>query len=180
MRYFRVHYWVPGALPGENGHPLYVWPRQGSGRIDNPAHYLTLYVADSPQCAVAETFGNHATWTTDLYQGLPTLPGSVRALSEFDGSPSILDMDDASTLLAQGLRPSRVVTRHRIHTQAWALGVFISIGGAGVRWWSYHDPDWGAVGIWDQSSLSLVQTTPLSHRHPAVLGAAAVLSRLLV
>jgi hypothetical protein len=179
MLFYRVHFWVPSAKPGENGHPLYVWPRQGAGRIDNPPHYRTLYVADSPQGAVAETFGNHSVWTPDLYVGLPSLPGSVRAISILEGSPSVLDLDDASTLLDQGLRPSRVVTRNRTHTQAWALGIYTVIGGGGVRWWSYHDPDWGSLGLWDYSSIAVVSTSPLSHKHPAVVSAASVLNRPL-
>lgn len=177
MRYYRVHAYVPGAAAGENGHPLFVWPRQGSGRIDNPAHYLTLYVADTPAGAVGETFGDHAIWTDDLLAGPASLPGSVRALSAYDGSPPILDLDDASTLLESGLRPSRVVSRHKVLTQAWALSFFQTQKVAGLRWWSYHLPEWGSLGLWDRSALTLASTSILSAGHPAVVEAGAILNR---
>lgn len=177
LHFYRVHAWLPGAVHGENGHPLFVWPRQGSGRIDNPDHYLTLYVGDSPPGAVAEAWGNHSAWTSGLLEGPPSLPGSVRALTEYEGAPSILDLDDAHTLAAQGLRPSRIVTRQISHTQAWALALHLTVGVAGVQWWSYHDPDWGSMGLWDYSSLSVVKTTPLSQQHAAVIAAGKVLSR---
>lgn len=178
MRFYRVHFHLDSAKAGEDGHPLYVWPKQTAGRITNPMHYQTLYVAESPACAVAESFASQAIWTDDLFNGPSYLAGSVRALSEYEGSPSLLDLDDANNLLAQGIRPSRVVTRHYTHTRAWALGVYQSVGGDGVRWWSYHDPDWGSLGLWDFSGLRIVGTVPLHRRHPSVIQAGAVLNRV--
>lgn len=177
MRFYRVHPWLSSAKPGENGHPLYVWPKQGSGRIDNPPHYLALYVADSAQAAVGERFGNQAIWSDDMLLGPKTLPGSVLALSVYEGAPSVLHLDDAQVLLDQGLRPSRVVTRHKIHTQAWALAIYLTVGGSGVSWWSYHDPDWVSMGLWDTGYLTVVSTTRLVRGHPALISAAAILRR---
>ncbi|WP_314195244.1 hypothetical protein [uncultured Arthrobacter sp.] len=46
MEFWRVLNWHPDAQdPSQNGHPLYTWPRQGAGRVDDPdREYLVLYV----------------------------------------------------------------------------------------------------------------------------------------
>ncbi len=177
-RYYRVHPFLSSASTASDaGHPLYIYPHQGAGRIDNPTHYLAFYVADSPVGAIAETWGRQGKWTDDLLKGPPALSGSITALSTYAGNPVLVDLDEASTLLTYGIRPSRVVTRNYAHTQAWALGLFTSNLGAGVRWWSYHDPDWGSLGIWDTTSLTIVDTVALHEMHPAVVSAGSFLSR---
>lgn len=45
MLLYRVFAHIAGSKPGEPGHPLYVYPRQGKGRWDNPAAYLTWYMS---------------------------------------------------------------------------------------------------------------------------------------
>jgi hypothetical protein len=151
---------------------------QGAGRLDNPEHYRVLYVSDHPAGAVAEAFGNHAVWTPALLAGPPALPGSVRALVTYEGpAGSILDLDDARALLARRLRPSHVVTRERATTQRWALAAFREGRWAGVRWWSYHDPRWGSMGLWDRTGLRIAAVDALSFEHPAVTEAVAVLAR---
>jgi hypothetical protein len=36
VEFWRVLNWRPDALtPAEYGHPLYIWPRQGAGRVDD-------------------------------------------------------------------------------------------------------------------------------------------------
>ena len=174
---YRVHPWLPPATVGMPGHGLYM-PQQGSGRIDNPLMYSVLYLADDPAAAVGEIWGRHAIWTDDLLTGTPSLPGSVTALSTYEGNPQVVNLDDAHQLTRLGIRPSRVVTQNYAHTRAWAAAVFQTDGGDGVRWWSYYDPDWGALGIWEQSGLALVDTSPLTRTHSAVLRASALLSRL--
>jgi len=175
--FYRVHPWIDGVSPAEPGHPFYVFPRQGGGRIDNVDSYSTLYVSDAPAGAVAEAWGNFAEWSDALVEGPPNLPGSVRAISSFEGAPEVSNLDDPSFLLEIGIRPSRVVTRNLRATQAWALAIFTSYGGDGIRWWSYHDPDWGSLGLWSTSLLSYVGTEPLHSRHTAVIEAGHVLSR---
>lgn len=151
---------------------------QGAGRIDNPAHYRTLYVSDAMSGAVAEAFGNHAVWTDDLLAGPPALPGSVRALVTY-ATPGlrVLDLDEARALLGRRLRPSQVVTRDRRVTQAWGLAAYRKRRWAGVRWWSYWDPRWGALGLWDVRSLRVVRVERLAWDHAAVTEASAVLMR---
>ncbi len=178
MRLHRVHWWLPKVSPSEDGHPLYVWDKQTEGRITNPSAYKALYVGDSPAGAVAETFGNSAIWTDDLFVAPSRLPGGIRAITEYEGDPVVYDLDSAPNLAAQYIRPSRVVTRQYIHTRAWAYGIFTSVGGDGIRWWSYHDPDYFSFGLWNTAALSILHTEPLYRKHPAVSQASYVLGRV--
>ena len=177
-RLYRVLPWVAGARKGEAGHALHRASRQGAGRVDNPEHYRVLYASDAAAGAVAEAFGNHAVWTPMLLGGRPGLPGSVRALATFDApGAETLDLDDARRLVERELRPSVVVARDRSLTQRWALGVFEEKHWAGIRWWSHYDSRWGSFGLWDIARLKLVEVVPLTPGHPALLEAAAALSR---
>ncbi|HEX9823517.1 MAG TPA: RES domain-containing protein [Actinomycetota bacterium] len=179
MRLHRVLPWVKGARAGTTGHPLFVPPVQGAGRLDNPEHYLVLYASDAPAGAVAEAFGNLAEWSDGLFEGRPSIPGSATVLAtyELEGA-EVLDLDDAAALQARGLKPSDVVTRDRTVTQRWALDVFREGRWAGARWWSYHDPRWGSFGVWAVERLRVVDVEPLSRDHPAVREAGSVLLRL--
>ncbi len=169
---------MPRAQPGERGHALHVSAIQGAGRVDNPAHYRVLYASDSPAGAVAEAFGNHGTWTDQLFAGRPDLPGSRTALTEIVARDlSALDLDDARALLERDLRPSRVATRDRSVTQGWALAVFRERRWGGVRWWSYYDSSVGAYGIWDPKKLRVRTVRALDREHPAVVQATALLAR---
>jgi hypothetical protein len=151
---------------------------QGAGRIDNPEHYRALYASDSAAGAVAEAFGNHATWTPHLLAGRPDLAGSVRALAALDaGETDVLDLDDARQLVRRQLRPSSVVTRERAVTQEWALRAFEEKRWSGVRWWSYYDSRWGAFGLWNFKDVRVLDVIPLTPEHPALLEAAAILAR---
>lgn len=178
MQLFRVLPWLPAAPSGEPGHPLYVHPHQGAGRLDNPAHYRVLYVSDAAEGAVAESFGPHAVWTDALLAGRPALRGSRTALATFElRTPRVLDLDDAHALVERALRPSQVVLRDRAVTQAWALAAFTERTWRGIRWWSYYDPRWGSHGLWDLRGLRLVNVEPLRWDHPAVIAAQHVLLR---
>jgi hypothetical protein len=161
-RLYRVLPWLGSAEAGEPGHPQYAPMPQGQGRIDNPEHYVTLYLSDRPEGAIGEAFGNHRTWTSDLLDGPPTLVGSRRALATFDASDvNVIDLDDPQALAVRRLRPSRVVTRARATTQAWALDIYSENTWDGVRWWSFYDPDWGSFGLWTIDRLQLVDVSPL-------------------
>lgn len=160
-RLYRVFPWLEGARSGEPGHPLYVAHPQGQGRIDNPEHYLTLYLSDQPEGAIGEAFGNHAMWTPDLLQGPALLPGSRRALATFETDARVLDLDDPQVLLDRNLRPSAVVTRDRERTQRWAMEVYREGAWDGIRWWSFHDPAWGAFGLWNLDPIAVVEVVAL-------------------
>lgn len=177
VRLYRVLPWLPGALAGDPGHPLYVPRPQGAGRIDNPEAYLVLYASDSPAGAVAEAFGNHAVWTEHLLVGRGDIPRSRTALAAYETDAPILDLDDPAVLHARGLRPSRIVTGDRTCTQRWALDLFREGRWVGVRWWSYFDPDWGSHGVWDPACLAPAEVVPLTADHPALVEALRVLHR---
>ena len=75
------------------------------------------------------------------------------------------------------LRPSRVVTRDRPTTQGWALDIFNSCEFVGVSSWSYYNPDWASVGLWDMSALIVANVDLLNWEHPSLRMAADALNR---
>jgi hypothetical protein len=176
---YRVLPWLEEAGLGEPGHPLYVRTPQGSGRVDNPEHYQVLYASDSFAGAIAEAFGNFTTWTVELLQGPPSLPGSMRALATYAmGGKPILDLDDPAVLHERRLKPSAVVTRDRAVTQAWALEIFRERRWSGSRWWSYYKPEWGSCGVWNHEGLEVQAVVPLLKRADLVRQTAAEIVRL--
>jgi len=183
---FRVCIVLPDATtPEHNGHPLYVWPRHGAGRVDDPrGEYRVLYAADTAAAAVAEALGHFAEWTPAVLAPPPQAPlGSTKALVELEGDPIVCDLDDAHRLVDVGLRPSAVVTRDRGVTQLWARGLYEQREAdgnqkfAGVSWWSYYNADWALLGLWDTTLLRVVNQTTLTLDHDAVLEAADWLLR---
>lgn len=178
---WRVLPYLRGARPEKPGHPLFVPNRQGAGRADNPEHYLTLYAADSPDGAVAEAFGDLSRWTSGMLRGSPSLPDSTRALVQLTPTKplSVCDLDDAKQLVTLHLRPSQVVTRDRRTTQGWALRIHQSGRYGGVRWWSYRDPSWGSVALWNHDGLAVTSVDVLTMEHAALQRAAEVLNRPL-
>lgn len=178
---WRVLPHLPTARQRQPGHPLYLPPRQGAGRLDNPEHYLVLYLADHPAGAVAEAFGDLATWRASMFRGSPSLPGSVRALVRYELADDgmLCDLDDPVELVTRTLRPSQVVSHDRSRTQAWALRLWLERSHDGIRWWSARDPRWGSLGIWSPDHLRVVDVNPLAIDDPAVTTAAGVLHRPL-
>lgn len=178
---YRVLPHLDTAGDGAPGHPLYVPPSTGANRIDNPGAYDPLYLGDDPRCAIAEAFGWAPRWNAGLLRGSRSLPGSIRALVSFDlaDDAAVADLDNAARLVELGLRPSRVVTRDRAVTQTWARELFDAGTFAGVRWWSYYDPDWGSVGLWDVAGLAVADVEVLTVEHPAFIDAAAAIVRVI-
>jgi hypothetical protein len=160
-RWWRVVRWVAGAQSGRPGHPAYVpVGSQGAGRFDNPGHYTAGYLAAEPECAVAETLGNLKVWTRQMLRpGEP--PDATMALAAYDGDLALVDLDDAATLTRLGLRPSDVVRRHRARTQEVALQLFLAGGHDGIRWWSYHRPQWTVATVWKGRLEDGTATSPL-------------------
>ena len=171
--------WLATAKDGEPGHPLYVSPRQTAGRLDNPDLYRVLYLAASPSAAVAEAFGSFELWTPAMFGELPTLPGSRRALATYEIPTEIpiLDLNDAKALVEWSLRPSEVVSRDRGLTQGWARRIFGSGHFAGVRWWSFYNPDWISLGLWDYTLIKVTAVDPLVSGSPAFEEARLTLMR---
>jgi len=178
---YRVFPLVKSAAPDEAGGPLYT-PRQGGGRIDNPGIYSALYLSDRAEGAIAEAFGRFQEWTPAILEGSPSLPASVRALARYrlaEEAP-VCDLNDPQQLLALGLRPSDVVSRDYTHTRAWARRIYEHGRWVGVRWWSYYDPRWTSMGLWDRSKLVLDGISPLRLDDEAVLQASRIIARRIV
>ena len=83
------------------------------------------------------------------------LPGAKRALGVYwlPDDLSVLDLDDANSLRRQVLRPTQIVERNRPATQMRAKAVFDEVvptgrRWAGLRWWSYHRPEWHNLALW--------------------------------
>jgi hypothetical protein len=183
MLAYRVYPDLPGAPPGTAGHPLYV-QTQGFGRLDNPGHYRIWYLALEPAGAIAETFGDLDLWHPEMFQ-CPSISGSRRALATLgmDDDTPLLDLDDARNLYARGLRPTQVIERNRAATQTWALSVYNERSHQGTRiwqgikWWSYHRPQWRIIGYWGEDAPRLLKTEELTLTSPAVTDAATSLRR---
>lgn len=181
MEFWRVVNYLPAATePASNGHPLYIWPRQGSGRVDDPDRdYLVLYVGDSPEGAVAEALGDFAVWRPEVLDPPPGAPAwTVKALVKYTGDPAILDLDDPQVLQDWSLRPSSVVSKDRGSTQQWARSMYETGDYAGLSWWSFYEPRWASYGLWDIAGLSVAGAPEtLTLNHPAVQDAAALIRR---
>jgi hypothetical protein len=184
VRVHRVFPHRPGAEPGEPGHASYLPTVQGGGRLDNPEAYVMRYFGETAAAAVAERFGELDEWVAPM---LRLRDGSRLALATFDltNEARLLDMDDAQVLVDRGLRPTQVVRRDLAVTQAWAMKVYderTSPRGRrrwdGIRWWSWHRPEWPVLGIW-AGEPELVDVQVLDLRHPAVQEAATLLGRPL-
>jgi hypothetical protein len=184
MLTYRVCPHLPGVAPNVPGHPLYIGA-QGSGRLDNPGHYQIWYLALDEAGAVGETFGHLDRWDDRMFD-FPDIPSSRRVLATYrleDHTP-LLDLDDARNLSKRGLRPTQVIERNRAATQAWALDIYNERNdrGArmwqGVRWWSYHQPQWRIIGYWGNERPKFEDFEELNLTNPAVIDAAESLGRI--
>jgi hypothetical protein len=178
---FRVFPYLKAGPPDEPGGALYV-PSQGGGRIDNPGVYSVLYLSDSPAGAIAEAFGRLPEWPQSMLEGIPALPGSVRALAQYNLAPrtSLCDLDDPAQLLALNLRPSDIVSRDYLRCRRWALQIHEQKRWAGIRWWSYYDPSWSSLGLWDTRHIKLKSVMPLTLKHPAIIEASRTMVRRIL
>ncbi|MGH7920788.1 MAG: RES family NAD+ phosphorylase [Candidatus Dormibacteraceae bacterium] len=182
MRLYRVCPVDPTTAPRQPYHPSFVPRSSGQHRIDNAERYDTLYLSAQAPGAVAERFGTFLEWGDWLLEHPRGFNAQLVAF-ELDEARRVLDLDDAGTLLERSLRPSRVITRDRRTTQAWASDIHDEGRWAGVSWWSYYNPDWASCGLWcppgegSIRGLLVVSVEPLAARHPAVIEASQVLLR---
>ena len=178
---YRVLPFLQNVAPDEPGGALYV-PRQGGGRLDNPELYTVLYLSDVASGAIAEAFGRFPEWTPAILAGSPSLPGSMRAIARYrlpDDEP-LCDLDDPEQLRRLRLRPSDVVSRDYSRTQAWARRIYEQRQWIGVRWWSYYDPRWVSVGLWDIGRLKLEEVRPLRLDDPELVEASRTIVRRII
>lgn len=175
---YRVLPFLANAAPDEPGGTLHI-PQQGGGRLDNPDLYAVLYLSDAAAGAIAEAFGRFPEWLPAMLAGSPSLPSSVRALARYrlsDDEP-LCDLDDPEQLQAFRLRPSDVVGRDYSRTRAWARRIYAQRRWTGVRWWSYYDPRWASVGLWDTGRLELEGVRPLRLDDAALIEASHTIVR---
>jgi len=162
----------------EPGHPLYLNPRQGTGRWDNPHLTALMYLAEQPSGAVGEAFANLTSWSPRMFS-FPMIPGAVRRLGTYRvdeaGHPAC-DLDDPNTLVRLAVRPTQVVARNRPFTQGLAARIHAEQAWAGIRWWSYHRPQWTLRALWDRATLTCESVEDLDD-HPALDDAAAELAK---
>ncbi len=148
----------PTAALGEPGGALW-WPRawQGSGRHDNPDLYGCMYVAEAPVSAVAETLAPFRS-TGELVPEMLVRAERPLTLATLSLEPDevLLNLDDGAVLAAEALRASRVATRDRGVTQAWARGLHERHPRTpGLRWWSTLEGAWINVTLFDRAAPAL-------------------------
>jgi hypothetical protein len=165
------------AKATEAGGPLW-FPQlqQGGGRHDNPDLYGCLYVAEDPRSAVAELLAPFR-GTGKLLPSMLVRYGKPLALAaiELEDGVTVVDLDDPSTLIATGLRPSQVATRRRSVTQRQAAEVHESHPEAvALRWWSTLESSWINWTLFDRAAATLEagDVDELTVEHPVVTEAA--------
>jgi hypothetical protein len=188
MRVYRVFPYLPTAADDDPGGAVFR-PAGGKNRADSPSPgaYRCLYVGDTIEGSIAEVFGRFDTWDSDVIEAdpaTPFVPGSRFALTTYDlaDTADVCVLDDAATLLRERLRPSHVVTRERSITQAWASRIQTAGMYCGVSWWSFYDPLWQSIALWDISQLSQVGPPRVLSVHDAEVqrAATAIVRRLAI
>ena len=180
MILYRVFPYDVSAAPTEPGGALFVPQASGLGRIDNAALYDVLYLSAHSEAAIAEAFGPLPIWRPQTFVHANGNPYALAAFTAPDDL-AFFDLNDVRALDAIGIRhPSDVVTRDRTRTQAWAKIVFDRQCYVGARWWSFYNPDWPMLGLWDVRSLRLEHAPAIiDATHPAVRDAATAIVRQL-
>jgi hypothetical protein len=173
---YRCFAWRSTARDDQPDGPLW-FPRmfQGEGRHDNPDVYGCLYLSDRPESCIAEQLaafrGQRLAVSMLRRRGLPLALGRL----EIRDSAKLIDLDDASVLLRERLRPSQVATRTRAVTQPQALALYRRRPrAAGLRWWSSWEALWANVTVFDRAAAALraIEVTELTLDHPTLLEAA--------
>jgi hypothetical protein len=179
VKLHRCFAWNRNARPDEADGPLWFpRPLQGDGRHDNPDLYGCLYLAQSEVSAVVEQlarFRSQRLIDSMLWRrGLPLAMAEV----ELDDGARLVDLDDPTTLVKRGLRPSRIATRRRDLTQLQARDIYTDTKKtAGLSWWSSFEATWINVTLFDRgrSHLGLGTVRLLSTGDAAVIEAADLL-----
>ncbi len=161
------------------GGALFV-PRGGYGRIDTPESYRMFNVASSAEAAITESFGCFTEWSADMLHHVALgLPFGIAAY-DLSSPAKILDLNAPSALAELQLRPSDIVVRDMIKTQAWAMRIFALGGHDGISWWSFYGGQWSCFGIWEMSVLS-VHDRPrvLTMEEPSLIASAEAIATLV-
>jgi hypothetical protein len=179
MELYRVHPWVPGVELHQPYGAMFVPPKQGYGRWDNPDEYQLRYFALTAVGAVAETFGSLARWSAPMFNH-PGAPDAVKALSTYEmpDETKFADLNDPSMLVQLGVgRVTDVIERNLKCTQTLAKQIYETEQWDGIRWWSYYHPTIEVAASWADEMLSHVDTQLLTLDHSAVQDAADLIVR---
>jgi hypothetical protein len=171
---------APDVAPSSPGGALW-FPRQlqGTGRHDNPDRYGCLYLSESPMSAVAEGLAQFR-GAGVLTQGMLVRANLPMALVQVDceDGRKLIDLDDPDVLTRTRLRPSRVATKARAITQAYAARIFDAHPAAvGLRWWSTLEASLTNFTLYDRAApaLRLIDSETLTLEHSATREAADLL-----
>lgn len=130
--------------------------------------------------AVGEAFGDLTQWRDEMFL-VPNIPGARRVIGTFrlpDDLPYV-DLDDARQLVTLGVRPSQVVERNLRYTQDLAARIYGEDRCKGIRWWSFHRPQWHIYCLWDVHP-EIVEIEELNVVSSVVQDAARALVKLTV
>ena len=92
----------------------------------------------------------------------------------------ICNLDDPQTLLDLNLRPSGVVTRDYEQTRRWARRIWEREKWCGVSWWSYHDPRWASLGLWNIEGVRVQSVRQLHLNDADLIEASQIIVRPIV
>jgi len=155
---------------------------QGEGRHDNPDDYGALYLSRVQASPVAEFLKEYR--GQDLPPRLLEHEGTPLTLASIDdaGLDGLLDLDEPRNLATRGLRPSRVATRQRNHTQPIGLSIYRE-GASGFEWWSTIEASWINATLFAERVADLLtlaaEPETLTIDHPALREAAEAVGVLL-
>ncbi len=143
---WRAFPWRPEAQTGEPFSPGYIPPGQHSGRFDLHDEPPVLYLAETPEHAVAEiiqAFRGRQIDDKHLErhgQPLALAQASLRRPMR----ERVLDLTAPPVLGSLGLRPDMLASQSRDQTQAIARLIH-DRPAPGFRWWSALTGDWHTV-----------------------------------
>ena len=181
--YYRVFPFLASSAASEPGGELCTSPLRAADVSTTPIYSSQVfYISDAAAGAVSEAFGRLPEWTEAMLDGSPALPGSVRAIAAYrlpDDIP-VCDLDDPMQLHALQLRPSDAVSRDYFRTRSWARRIFSLGVWSGVRWWSYYDPRWASVGLWDTRQLTVEDVRVLYPDSPEIVEASRTAVRQII
>jgi hypothetical protein len=113
-------------------------------------HSAVLYVAESPEHAIAELlqpWRNRPLRSAHLLRGgRPLALVSIEVKGSAGGD--LLDLCDPHALVSIDTGPDRVASRDRARTQRIARRAWDD-GRTGVRWWSVFGGDWHGVALFE-------------------------------
>jgi hypothetical protein len=176
---WRAFPWDPLAPAGAPFSASYIPDRQAGGRFDLE-HSLVVYLAESPEHAVAEKiqgYRGQELAESDLGRSGRGLAVAAARLGA-SARAGITDLCDPDELARRRLRPDTIASRDYQRTRAIAEALYED-GKTGLRWWSAFSGDWHTVvafcGRLGGVGLGFGEPEPLRLDHPVVRIAAAEL-----